>query len=133
MSTITVSYTPDAGSPNYSFTFSEFSEAGLPRSYQAGAAFSQSANGTSIISGSPYRQKYIWAFSSPMTTADAESFDAMFRDWDSDRSSGLAAAVTVADTTFGGTINGVAVFSTNPTYTRMSPNHTMVSFGLAEV
>ena len=133
MSTITVSYLPDAGSPNYSFTFSEFSGADLPRTYQAGATFTQSANGAAIISGAPYRQKYIWAVASPMTTADAASFDSMFQAWDTDRSAGLAAAVTVADTTFGGTVNGSAIFSTNPSYTRMSPTHMMVTFGLSEV
>jgi len=68
-----------------------------------------------------------------MTTADAASFDVMFQAWDADRSNGLAAAVTVEDSTFGGTVNGSAIFSTNPTYTRMSPTHMMVAFGLSEV
>jgi len=133
MSQIGVSFTPDAGSPVYSFTFSEFSGAELPRTYQGNTTFSQSASGTSIITGAPYRQKYIWAISGPMTTAQAASFDAMFQAWDVDRSNGLAAAVGVTDETFGTTVNTSAVISTPPTYSRMSPTHTMVSFGLTEI
>jgi hypothetical protein len=133
MSQIGVSFTPNAGSPVYSFTFSQFSGADLPRTYQSTAAFNQSANGTSIITGAPYRQKYIWAVSAPMTTADAASFDAMFRAWDTDRSAGLPAAVGVIDQTFGATVNTSAVISTPPTYIRMSPTHMMVAFGLTEV
>lgn len=133
MSQIGVSFTPNAGSPVYSFTFSEFSGAELPRTYQSSAAFNQSANGTSIITGAPFRQKYIWAISSPMTTADAASFDAMFKAWDTDRAAGLPAAVGVIDQTFGAEVDTSAVISTPPSYSRMSPTHMMVAFGLTEV
>lgn len=133
MSQIGVSFTPNAGSPVYSFTFSQFFGADLPRTYQSIAAFKQSANGTSIITGAPYRQKYIWAVSAPITTAEAASFDAMFQAWDTDRSAGLPAAVGVIDQTFGATVNTSAVISTPPTYIRMSPTHMMVAFGLTEV
>ena len=133
MSQIGVSFTPDAGSPVYSFTFSEFSGAELPRTYQANTTFSQSANGASIITGAPHRQKYIWAISGPLTTAQAASFDAMFQAWDTDRAAGLAAAVGVVDETFGTTVNTSAIISTPPTYRRMGPAYTMVTFGLTEV
>ena len=133
MSQIGISYTPQAGSPVYNFLFSEFSGADLPRTYQQSAQFTQSANGTSIISGAPYRQKYIWAVSSPMTTAEAASFDAMFQAWDTDRAAGYAAAVGIIDETFGSQVNTSAIFSTPPAYNRMSPTHMMVSFGLTEV
>lgn len=133
MSQIGISFTPDAGSPVYNFLFSEFSGADLPRTYQSTAQFSQSANGTSILTGAPFRQKYIWAVSSPMPTAEAANFDAMFKAWDADRANGLAAAVGVIDETFGTTVNTSAIFSTPPTYTRMSPAYMMVAFGLTEV
>ena len=133
MSQIGVSFTPNAGSPVYSFTFSEFSGAELPRTYQQTTSFTQSANGASIITGAPHRQKYIWAVSAPMLTTDAATFDAMFQAWDTDRASGLAAACGVVDETFGTTVNASAVISTPPSYRRMSPTHTMVTFGLTEV
>lgn len=133
MSQIGISFTPNAGSPVYNFIFSEFSGAELPRTYQSSATFIQSSNGASIITGAPYRQKYIWAVSSPMTKAEAASLDAMFQAWDADRANGLAAAVGIIDQTFGAEVNTSAVFSTPPSYTRMSPTHMMVSFGLTEV
>lgn len=133
MSTVSIGFTPSGGSPIYDFTFSEFSGAELPRTYQQSATFTQSANGASIISGAPFRQKYIWAIASPMTTAEAASLDAMFRAWDVDRSNGLAAAVAVVDTTFGTTVNANAIFSTPPSFTKMSPAYMMVTFGLTEV
>jgi len=133
MSTIAISFTPSAGTPFYSFTFSEFAGAELPRTYQSTATFSQSANGASILAGTPSRQKFIWAISSPMATADAAQLDEMFRAWDADRASGLAAAVAVVDTTFGNSVTTSAIFSTPPSFRRMSPAYSMVDFGLTEV
>lgn len=132
MSQIGVSYTPSGGSPVYNFVIDNFDSNDLPRSYQNDAAFSKSANGTSIISGPAYRQKYIWVFSTMMTTARAAEFDEMFQAWDLDRSGGLAAAVGIIDETFGATVNTSAIFSTAPQYTRMGPAYTLVSFGLTE-
>lgn len=68
-----------------------------------------------------------------MTTADAASFDAMFKAWDTDRAAGLPAAVGVIDQTFGTEVSTSAVISTPPSYSRMSPTHMMVAFGLTEV
>lgn len=133
MSQIGVSYTPSGGTPVYSFLFSEFSGAELPRTYQGGSQFERSSGGTSIITGAPYQDKYIWAISSPMLSADAESFDSMYRAWDLDRSNGLAAAVGIIDNTFGAQVNTSAVFSTTPAYSWMGPSYIMVSFGLTEV
>ena len=133
MSQIGVSFTPDAGSPVYNFVFNEFTSNTLPRSYLDGAAFDRSANGASILTGSPFRQKYIWAISTVVSKADAISFDAMFQAWDTDRGNGLAAAVGVADETFGTTVNTSAVFSTAPTYDRWGPQFVLLSFGLTEV
>jgi hypothetical protein len=133
MSQIGVSFTPSGGSPVYSFTFDNFGDNSLPRAYQSTASFSQSANGTSILGGPAYRQKYLWVISSLITTVEAAQIDEMFQAWDTDRASGLAAAVGVTDTTFGTTVNASAIISTPPTYSRMGPVFTMVTFGLTEV
>lgn len=133
MSQIGVSFTPSGGSPVYNFVFDNFGDNALPRAYQSTASFSQSANGTSILSGPAYRQKYIWAFSSIIDTTEAAQFDTMFQAWDLDRSQGLAAACGVTDETFGATVSTSAIFSTPPTYVRMGPRLTMVAFALTEV
>lgn len=133
MSQIGISYTPSGGTPVYNFVFSEFSGADLPRTYQSSVTFNSSSNGAAIVSGPAFRQKYLWAISSPLTAAEAADFDAMFRAWDTDRSNGLSAAVGIIDQTFGDEVNSSAVFSTAPTYTKMGPNYFMVAFGLTEV
>lgn len=133
MSQIGVSFTPSGGSPVYSFVFDNFGDNALPRTYQSTASFSTSANGTSIISGPAYRQKYIWAFSSIITKEEAAQFDAMFQAWDSDRAAGLPAALGVTDETFGATVSTSAIVSTPPSYVRMGPRLTMVAFALTEV
>lgn len=133
MSQIGISYTPSGGSPVYNLVFDNFGGTELPRSYQESATFEKSASGASIVSGSPYRQKYMWAMSSIVPKAFAEEFDNMFRAWDQDRSEGLPAACGVTDTTFGATVNANVVFSTMPTFVRLSPADYLVSFGLMEV
>lgn len=133
MSQIGVSFTPSGGSPVYNFIFDNFGDNALPRSYQGTAAFSSSANGTSIISGPAYRQKYIWALSSIIPTPKAAEIDAMFQAWDTDRAAGLPAALGITDQTFGPEISTSAIISTPPTYVRMGPQLTMVAFALTEV
>jgi hypothetical protein len=133
MSQIGVSFTPSGGSPVYSFVFDNFGDNAMPRSYQSEASFSQSANGTTILDGPAYRQKYLWVISSLVPTAQAVQIDEMFQAWDTDRSSGLPVACGIIDETFGATVSSSAVFSTPPTYVRMGPKFTMVSFGLTEV
>lgn len=132
MSRIGISYTPNGGSA-YNFVLDNFGDNNIPRTYQGTAGYSTAASGTSIINGPAFRQKYQWVISSVVPTADAGQFDAMFRDWDQDRSDGLAPAVGVTDETFGATVNANAVFITNPSYVFMGPKFTMISFGLAEV
>ena len=68
-----------------------------------------------------------------MDTTEALQFDAMFRAWDADRAAGLTAACGISDETWGPTVNTSAIFVTAPSYTRMGPILTMVSFGLQEV
>ena len=133
MSQIGVSYTPSGGSPVYSFVFDNFGDTALPRSYQATASFSQSASGSSIISGPAFRQKYLWVISSVVDESQSVSFDEMFHSWDADRSSGLSVALGVVDTTFGATVDSSAIITTPPTYVRMGPRFMLVSFSLTEV
>ena len=133
MSRIGISYTPDAGSPVYSFQIDNFGDNAMPRTYVGSFDFTQSTNGTNILGGPAYAQKYQWVISTVMDTTDAQSFDAMFRAWDTDRAAGLTAACGISDETWGATVNTSAIFVTAPSYTRLSPILTLVSFGLQEV
>lgn len=117
----------------YNIVIDNFGGTEMPRTYQGNSNFSRSATGGSIITGPAYRQKYMWAISSIVETAKAAEIDQMFRDWDTDRSSGLPVACGVSDTTFGTQVDTNAVFSTPPSFVRLSPALTMVSFGLMEV
>lgn len=127
------SYTPVAGTPVYDITATDFTDSSLPRTYLSEAAYESSANGTTILSGPAYRQKYVWAVSCHMTPTKAQELDAMFRAWDIDRSNGYAAAIGVVDETFGTQVSTSALFSTPPSYVYVSPTITLVSFGLTEV
>ena len=132
MSQIGISFTPSGGS-ELSFIFNNFGGDELPRTYQSTASFSLSANGTSIIDGPAFRQKYQWVISSVVEKTDAEQFDLLFQAWDADRSQGLPAACGVIDQTFGPEVSANAVFVTPPSYVRYGPRFMLVSFGLEEV
>ena len=135
MASIAVSFTPSTGvpTPPYDFQFRNFGDNNIPRVYDNSASFNPSANGANALTGPAYAQKRIWAVSSIVNTSDATYFDEMYRAWDADRAAGKPVACGVVDDTFGATVTTSAIFSTAPTYTRMGPNHTMVSFGLTEV
>ena len=133
MASIGVSFTPDSGSPVYSFVFRNFGGNEMPRTYTGTASFSQSSTGTTILGGPAFVQKRIWAISSLIETTEAEQFDVMFQAWDADRANGLPVACGVTDNTFGSTVNANAIFSTPPSYTRAGTQYTIVSFGLTEV
>lgn len=128
-----ISYTPSGGSPVYSFHIDNFGDNAMPRSYVGEISYEMSASGANLLGGSAYAQKYQWVISTIMDTADALSFDAMFRAWDTDRAAGLTAACGVVDETWGADVTTNVVFVTAPSYTRMGPKLTMVSFGLQEV
>ena len=132
MSQIGISYTASDATV-YNIVLENFGENAFPRTYQESASFEKSANGTSLISGPVYRQKYMWAISSIVLTTVATEFDSLFQDWDQDRSDGLSATCGVSDSTFGPTVSTSVVFSTPPSYTYMGPALTMISFGLMEV
>jgi len=132
MAQIGLSYT-SSSEGSYNFVLDNFGGNELSRTYSGQAAFSYSVGGSSIINGPAFRQKFVWSISSVVTRQEAIEFDKMFRAWDADRAIGLASAVGVTDTCFGDTVEGDAVFSVPPSYTRMGPVHTMISFGLSEV
>ena len=132
MSQIGLSFTSSGGT-EHSFVFKNFGDTEMPRTYKSTAAFSFSANGTSILGGPAFRQKYQWVMSSIVTKAEAEQIDLLFQSWDTDRAQGLPAACGITDQTFGPEISASAVFVTPPSYNRLSPRLTLVSFGLEEV
>lgn len=132
MSQIGISFT-STDNTVHSFVFTNFGETDMPRSYQSTASFTLSANGTSILGGPAYRQKYQWVLSSIVEKEEALQIDALFQSWDTDRAQGLPAACGVTDQTFGAEVSTSAVFVTPPSYNRLSPRLTLVSFGLEEV
>ena len=117
--------------------FSDFSGQDLPRQYLGSSATSQSANGTTILPGPSFKTKRIWAVSAYLPTGGANDelrkmYD-LFEDWDQDRGNGLAVAVGVTDTTLFDAVSANAIFSTVPSYTRVSPALYLVDFALTEV
>lgn len=132
MSQIGISFTPSGGS-ELSFVFNNFGGNELPRLYLSTASFAVSANGTSILGGPAYRQKYQWIMSSVVEKAEAEQIDQLFQAWDTDRAQGLPAACGIVDQTFGPEVSTNAIFVTPPSYVRYGPRLMLVSFGLEEV
>lgn len=131
MSSISVTYS--SGGQSYSAQFESFSGAELARTYLEANNFQRSASGAQIMTGLPGRQKYLWAVSAVVPEAVAKEFDDMFQAWDTDRSQGLAAAVSVNDTTGFKSELLSAIFSTPPIYTRFGPHDYVVAFGMQEV
>jgi len=130
---IAISYTAVGGGTPRNHLIDNFGDNAMPRSYVNSATFDTSASGANILGGPAFRQRYQWVISTIMRTSLAESFDLMFREWDGDRAAGYSAAVGIVDQTWGSLIGTSAVFVTPPTYTRMGPQLTLVSFGLQEV
>ena len=128
-----ISYTPSGGSPVYNFQIDNFGDNAMPRTYVGSISYDMSASGANLLGGSAYAQKYQWVVSTIMDTTDALSFDQMFQAWDTDRAAGLTAACGIVDQTWGPDVTASAVFVTAPSYTRLGPKLTLVSFGLQEV
>jgi len=133
VASIGIAYTPQSGSPAYNFVVDNFQDSALPRTYMSSATFEKSTNGAVILGGPAYQDKYQWVISTLMETSDAESFDAMFRAWDTDRAAGHSVACGIVDKTWGTTVSTNAVFMTPPTYSYAGGYYTLVSFGLGEV
>ena len=134
MASITISYTAQHGANTaYSLEIKQFSGEDLPRSFQGGFAFDNSANGTSILSGPSYQEKRIWAISAPLEEADVQTLYNMFKAWDTDRAAGLPVACGVLDNTFVETVSANAVFSTPPSFAKLGGYGFQADFGMTEV
>jgi hypothetical protein len=131
MSAIGVAYS--GGGSTYNVVVRLFSGGEIARTYEASAAFQRGVSGQQLITGSPGRQKFIWAVSGLLPEAEAKELDDMFKAWDADRATGQAAAVGVTDETLFASLSTSAIFSTPPSFIRSGPHHFTVSFGLAEV
>lgn len=117
----------------HNIVIDNFGDNAMPRTYIGNIDFQQSVNGTSILGGPAYAQKYQWVISTIMDKTVALDFDALFQAWDTLRATGAAAACGIIDTTWGPQVNANAVFVTPPSYTRLGPELALVSFGLMEV
>jgi len=133
MSSIVLSYTTQDTSTAYSITFTQFLGNALPRQHLAQSAFNFSSRGTSIITGPSYIEKRIWTINTLLTRTQATYFETMYRQWDEDRSKGYPAALTIADSTFGSTVNTSVVISTAPTFNMINYNYWDTTLGLTEV
>jgi hypothetical protein len=120
-------------SVSHNVVIRRFTEGAIPRIYDGTAAYGRTASGGTTVESRAGRQKYIWAISAPLSKADALEIDAMFKDWDEDRSNGYASAVGVTDETFGSSLTTTAVFSTPPSYEYVNEHFVIVTFGLTEV
>lgn len=132
MSSIGIAYSPQAGG-SYNVLVDLFTGAEVARTYEQTAQFQRGLSGQQLISGRPGRQKFIWAISAVLDNAEAKKVDDMFKAWDEDRATGIAAAVGVTDETLFDTLTTNAIFTTPPTYIKTGPHHFTVSFGLTEV
>ena len=113
--------------------FASLRDNAVPRSYLGSASFDLSANGSNVLGGPAFRQKYQWVISSILSTEDAERLDALFYYWDLDRASGRSAACGIIDETWREDVSTNAVFITPPVFSRLAPELTLVSLGLQEV
>ena len=133
--TISISYDPQvqSGVSPITVVIDNFADNALPRSRVGNIDFSQSANGTSILSGPAVAQKFQWVISAILTKTKAESLDNLFGYWDEDRADGRAAACGIVDTTWKSSLTTSAVFITPPVFTYLNDNLITVSFGLQQV
>lgn len=117
----------------YSVTFDKFLDENLPRTYLEEGTLDYSLTGTTILGGPARVSKRIWALSGILSTTDAQSLDAMYRQWLINKSSGSSAIVSLTDDTFTPTsISANVLFSTAPTYTKFAPELWIASLGLTE-
>lgn len=118
---------------SYNFQIDNFGDNAIPRSYVPQTNLEYSANGTNIVDGPAFLQKYQWVIATVMEKDTALDFDAMFKAYDTQRAAGEAVAVGIIDDTWGPQVDTSAVFITPPTYTKLGPKLALVSFGLQEV
>lgn len=121
------------GAIEYNVTFAQFTGEQIARTYQPVTGYSRSVTGAQVLTGPPTRAKYIWAVSASLDKASALVLDNLFRAWDLDRSSGIAAACSLLDSTFGPEISAEVVITTPPTFSYVSEHFVVIDMGLTEV
>ena len=106
----------------------------LPATPQALTTLEYSTAGAAYASGPSFRQKYLWTLE---VVQDFQQFDyarQLWQQWDTDRSSGLAALVDVLDTTLPTSIAGNAWFVDPPKASRMGSSRLLaVTMSLAQI
>jgi hypothetical protein len=129
---LAISYTSAAGTA-YAVEVSRFSGGDLPRSYLQQTKLDFTAQGAAVMGGPVRRQRMLWAATAFLEPEQAATLDALYRAWDADRAAGLAAVLSVTDTTGpGASITASALFTTAPGYSRAGMEW-LGSFGLTEV
>ena len=132
MTAIGVAFTASGGSV-HNVVVDTFGGGEVARTYAASATFQRGLSGQQVMNGQPGRQKFIWAVNGVLPEADAKELDDLFKAWDADRGTGLAAAVGITDQTLFDPVTTSAIFSTPPSFIRFGPNSFSVAFGLTEV
>lgn len=138
MASFSIGYTsqPTTEDPlgvTYEITFRQFTAEEVMRTYQPTIGFQRTVGGTNVLTGPAEVSKYIWGVSGVTDKAIGLQLDQLYRAWNLDRASGLAAAVGVLDTTWGDIGQKSAVFSTAPTFTYVNDYYVVAAFGLTEV
>lgn len=133
MSTISIAYTTQDASATYNVSFQLFSDGSLPRTYLDSGGLENTVKGGIYYSGSMYPNKRVWAISSVLTDAQAQTLDTLYRAWDADRAEGYATVVGILDDTFGDSVDTDATITTPPTFSKFGVGHWTISIGLTEV
>ena len=130
---IAIAYTAQTNSGSWNIVFSEFTSNDIPRTYSGEATFEYSTDGSLVLGGPAYVQKYLWTIDCIITKTAGLELDQLYREWDTDRASLLAAAVGIVDDTWGPQYTGNAVFASPPKFTYLNGNRCIASLGLQEV
>lgn len=117
----------------YEMTFRQFTTEEVMRTYQPTVNFERTIGGTNVLTGPAEVSKFIWGVSGVTDKAIGLQVDAMYRAWNLDRASGIAAAIAVLDETWGDIGTRSAVFTTPPSFAYVNNLYVIASFGLTEV
>ena len=131
MAGIAIAFT--SGGRSWNVVFKDFTSTDLPRSFENSAGFGRSQTGALIQSGPRYQQKYSWIIDCLVDRYVAEQLEELYTQWDIDRAEGKSVVVGITDATFGAVIQGIATFTSAPSFTYASPQKIVVSFGLMGV
>jgi len=133
MSTISIAYTKEGTSTTYNVSFQLFDNDSLPRTYSGASQYNLTAKGALSYGGPAHPDKRIWAISSILNDADAQTLDSLFRAWNEDRADGYNAVVGILDDTFGATVDTDAAITTPPVFNKFGIGYWVTSIGLTEV